>query len=596
MGAGAGRATTLLDFEQPYYVERDSVFVKDHAVVLSEGLYHVYFIQSLPQEPGEYMPTERWLGHITSPDLRHWTARDSILPVVPGSWESKFIWAPKIIDSPVGQGWWLYYTGADEDVCQQIGVAFSSDLFTWVRYPANPIYRPGRWADWDFGQWANCRDPEIYFDAADSTYSMLTTAKTNFNFGALGRATSTDGLAWDDWGTPFLENDDSLMIESSQIVKDQTGGFHLFYHEEDSEGTYHQYGTSFMGAWDMAAGTLLTSGRGVELTRIDGEWLLSRFNTVPMVDGPKSFLRFDKIDIDTPDHEPDILSMQGLRDLWHKVFGTAFDYQPTWGDNPYQRGSVKSRMEGNSYIATYEKHPYPGYNVPGWIQGNGPVGMIKTDPFTIEADRFSLLVGGGEHPDTCFVALVDAADHHLYFSLTGQDSDQLLSFIWNTETLIGKQVYVVIADLFDGTWGNIAVDSIEEYWYSGHEPGIPIDPMANGPTLWQVLEDAGYGGTAVEDLPRPVRGRLLNAYPNPFNPSTQLGFVLDLPARLTLAIHDVSGRCVRVIWDGPRASGEGHVAWNGRDDAGRALPSGIYFADMSLDGRRVESRKLVLLK
>jgi hypothetical protein len=351
-----------------------------------------------------------------------------------------------------------------------------------------------------------------------------------------------------------------------------------------------------MEGWDMENGTLVTSGRGTELSRIDDEWIFSRFHTISMTDGPQSYLRFDKMDLDTDDHVPDTISMRGLSDAWNKVFGSAFDFQPTWGDNSYERGSAKSRMDGNSYIATYEKHPYPGYNLPGWIQGNGPVGMIKSDPFTLVTDRIGLLVGGGAHPDTCFVALVDASDHKLYFSQTGQNNDQMTSYLWNTELLIGTEVYVVVADLFSGEWGNIAVDNIGEHTFSGHEPGTPAEPMVDGPTIWEILENAGFGGTAVDDLPSPAKGRLLNPYPNPFNPVTQLGFILDEPAFMSLGIHDVSGRLVRQLWKGLRAQGESVLIWDGRDDRGQALPSGLYFANMSLEGKRIESRKLVLLK
>jgi len=596
LNAAVPQAEILMDFEQAYYVERDSVQVKDHAVVFQGGLYHVFFIQSLPQEPGEYMRTERWLGHITSPDLRHWTHQDSILPVVPGTWESKFIWAPKIIESPIGQGWWMYYTGADEDVCQRIGLAFSSDLFNWVRSQDSPVYVPGRWADWEEGDWANCRDPEVFAQDGDPNLYLFSTALTTHNFGALGLATSQNGLDWEDSGTPFFVNDDSLMIESTQMVRDESGLYHLFFHEQDSDGTYHIPNSSLTEGWDIGEASYVNSGRGAELTRIGDEWLYTHFNTVPGIDGPLSFLSFDFIDIDTDDDEPDIITLPRMSDSWRILFGTAFDFQPTWGDNPYQRGSVGSRMEGNSYIATYEKHPYPGYNVPGWIQGNDPVGLLKSDPFTISADRIGLLVGGGAHPDTCFVGLFDAEDHRLLFTETGMNSDRMLTRLWKTETLIGRRVYLAIADMYDGQWGNIAVDSIEEYWFGGHEPGIPSDPIVDGPTLFEILENAGFGGTAADELPPPVGGRLLNAHPNPFNPSTSLGFVLDEPAEIALRIHDASGRTLRRLWEGPRNAGGGTLVWDGRDDSGQLLPSGLYFASLLIEGRMVESRKLVLLK
>ena len=92
-------AGILFDFEQPYFVEEVDVVVKDHCMVKHEGIYHVFYIQSFPPDDG-WMREEKWLGHITSPDLRHWTRQDSVLPVVPGTWEEEFIWAPDIVDKP----------------------------------------------------------------------------------------------------------------------------------------------------------------------------------------------------------------------------------------------------------------------------------------------------------------------------------------------------------------------------------------------------------------------------------------------------------------------------------------------------------------
>ena len=92
-------AGILFDFEQPYFVEAESLQCKDHAIVKIDDLYHVFYIQSFPPEPGEYLRSEKWLGHITSPDLKHWTQLDSILPVSevePDSWEGCYIWAPKL--------------------------------------------------------------------------------------------------------------------------------------------------------------------------------------------------------------------------------------------------------------------------------------------------------------------------------------------------------------------------------------------------------------------------------------------------------------------------------------------------------------------
>jgi len=84
-------------------------------------------------------------------------------------------------------------------------------------------------------------------------------------------------------------------------------------------------------------------------------------------------------------------------------------------------------------------------------------------------------------------------------------------------------------------------------------------------------------------------------HPNPFNPRTTLSFTLGRsgPARLT--IYDVSGRLVDVLIDGTLAAGNHVVVWNGRDLAGRSLPSGTYLCRLDSSGRHL-ARSLTLLR
>ena len=85
-------------------------------------------------------------------------------------------------------------------------------------------------------------------------------------------------------------------------------------------------------------------------------------------------------------------------------------------------------------------------------------------------------------------------------------------------------------------------------------------------------------------------------YPNPFNPRTTIP--CDLPAATTvsLRVHDVSGRCVRVLVAEERwAAGSYEIPWNGQDDAGRALPSGVYFCRIKTDTAKA-AMPMVLLK
>jgi hypothetical protein len=89
--------------------------------------------------------------------------------------------------------------------------------------------------------------------------------------------------------------------------------------------------------------------------------------------------------------------------------------------------------------------------------------------------------------------------------------------------------------------------------------------------------------------------QLLAPNPNPFNPAVTIPFSLAEAGPLRLAVYDLAGRRVALLVDGPGARGEQAVIWRGCDDAGRALPSGVYFIGMEARGFSAR-HKLVLLR
>ncbi len=83
--------------------------------------------------------------------------------------------------------------------------------------------------------------------------------------------------------------------------------------------------------------------------------------------------------------------------------------------------------------------------------------------------------------------------------------------------------------------------------------------------------------------------------PNPFNPSTMIGFALVRPARVRLGVYAADGRNVRELASGEFPAGRHTVTWNGRDDAGNPVASGVYLSRMEAEGR-VEARKMLLVR
>jgi hypothetical protein len=101
----------------------------------------------------------------------------------------------------------------------------------------------------------------------------------------------------------------------------------------------------------------------------------------------------------------------------------------------------------------------------------------------------------------------------------------------------------------------------------------------------------------VVSLPRAFL--LSQNYPNPFNPSTTIAF--DIPGSagtkqmVSLTIYDIRGRRVQTLIDSDLTAGSHKIHWNGRNDRGQSVPSGIYLYTLKAGGE-VYTRKMTVLK
>jgi len=85
------------------------------------------------------------------------------------------------------------------------------------------------------------------------------------------------------------------------------------------------------------------------------------------------------------------------------------------------------------------------------------------------------------------------------------------------------------------------------------------------------------------------------ATPNPFNPRVEISFEMPASGPGSLRVHDLSGRLVRVLASRHFERGTQTVTWGGRDEAGRALASGVYLVVLKTDQGTV-SRRITLAK
>jgi len=129
------------------------------------------------------------------------------------------------------------------------------------------------------------------------------------------------------------------------------------------------------------------------------------------------------------------------------------------------------------------------------------------------------------------------------------------------------------------------------------EVGSPADSL-NSPCNQLIGADPAVcePSIGVDDSPTaPANTALWPNVPNPFNPSTIIRFDVAVAGRVTLGIYNVHGQLVRTLVDAWLPASSRSLHWNGTDDRGRRVASGIYFARLHA-GDIVETRKMVLLK
>ena len=83
-------------------------------------------------------------------------------------------------------------------------------------------------------------------------------------------------------------------------------------------------------------------------------------------------------------------------------------------------------------------------------------------------------------------------------------------------------------------------------------------------------------------------------YPNPFNPSTTIEFTVARAGLAQLDIYNIAGQKVRTLLNDTMTAGTHSLVWNGRDDYGRALSSGVYFSRITLSGQSATKRMLLM--
>jgi len=134
--------------------------------------------------------------------------------------------------------------------------------------------------------------------------------------------------------------------------------------------------------------------------------------------------------------------------------------------------------------------------------------------------------------------------------------------------------------------------------YNGQFARVGIKCESNDAFIFLVddFKLLGVNGVSGEDEVIPVvQTALMGNYPNPFNPETTISYSIKSDEQVTIEIYNLKGQKVKTLVNEKAKAGNHKVVWNGSDDNGKSVSSGVYFYRMK-SGRYTSSKKMILMK
>ncbi|MEF3694441.1 MAG: C25 family cysteine peptidase [Candidatus Cloacimonadota bacterium] len=108
------------------------------------------------------------------------------------------------------------------------------------------------------------------------------------------------------------------------------------------------------------------------------------------------------------------------------------------------------------------------------------------------------------------------------------------------------------------------------------------------------LVNFDYPAVDNDDPSNPVVTTLFNNYPNPFNPETTIRFSLAQPGSARLTIYNMRGQVVKTLVNSQLSSGQHSFVWNGRDEAGTGVASGVYFYRLQTADKNIVKKAMLV--
>lgn len=242
-------------------------------------------------------------------------------------------------------------------------------------------------------------------------------------------------------------------------------------------------------------------------------------------------------------------------------------------------------------------HAFEWYNNQGtWADA---ATILVTPPGTVSGIDFSLEVGGSISGicDSragplvgCEVVALESSSFHRRDSPT-------FWFVFKSDSSSNDGTYS-IGGLRTGTYYVGASHGCEGMWYN-NQTSMETADLVSVIMPGETPNIDFYLSTEVENQEeithRPSEFELHQNYPNPFNPQTKIEYKLSKRGHVGLRIYNILGSKVRTLLDKDQPVGSYSVSWDGRNDAGQSVTSGVYLYRLEVDGLS-QARRMLLLK
>lgn len=123
-------------------------------------------------------------------------------------------------------------------------------------------------------------------------------------------------------------------------------------------------------------------------------------------------------------------------------------------------------------------------------------------------------------------------------------------------------------------------------------------PSTRAALLDSIMRFLGVGVVGIEERPQDDQPRFIelsSAFPNPCSKELTISYTIGSPMKVSLSIHDITGRCVKTIIAQEQSPGRYTAIWTSCDEVGRNVPAGVYFVKLEA-GAICDIEKIVVLK